>query len=222
MSDFSTRLPRRAVLALSAAALLTAAPLARGFAASRAIPAKLDDKQKAEVARIETYLNSIRTLRAHFFQVDDNGAIDGGTVLLSRPGRMKIDYDPPSPHLIVADGTFLIYHEKRLNQTSYLPLGSSLAGFLVRENIKLSGDVTVTAFEQQKGVVRATLMKSDEPDAGQLTLVFSDNPLQLRQWTVTDGQGGTIRITLENPEFGVPLDRKLFVFDAPERERPSR
>lgn len=221
MSDFSTRWTRRAVLALIAA-LLTTAPLAPGFAASRAIPAKLDDKQKAEVARVEAYLNSIRTLRAQFLQVDDNGAIDGGTVLLSRPGRMKIDYDPPSPHLIVANGTLLIYHEKRLNQTSYLPLGSSLAGFLVRENIKLSGDVTVTAFEQQKGVVRATVMKSDEPDAGQLTLVFSDNPLQLRQWTVTDGQGGTIRITLENPEFGVPLDRKLFVFDAPERERPSR
>lgn len=222
MSDFWAPFARRAFLAFISAALLTAAPVASGFAASRAIPAKLTDEQKADVAKIETYLNSIRTLRAHFLQVADNGATDGGTVLISRPGRMRIDYDPPSPHLIIADGTFLIYHEKKLKQTSYLPLGSSLAGFLVRDTIRLSGDVTVTAFEHQKGVLRATLKKTDEPDAGELTLVFSDNPLQLRQWTVTDAQGGAIRITLVNPEFGVPLDRKLFVFDAPERERLNR
>ena len=220
MSDFWARFPRRAVLILLVA-VLAAAPLLSAFAA-RAIPANLDDKQRAELAQVETYLNSIHTLRAHFQQVADNGTTDEGTVLLSRPGRMKIDYNPPSPHLIIADGTFLIYHEKRLNQTSYLPLGSSLAGFLVRDNIKLSGDVTVTAFEQQKGVVRATLQKTDDPDAGQLTLVFSANPMQLRQWTVNDSQGGTIRITLVNPEFDVPLDRKLFVFDPPTRGRFDR
>src|SRR3546814_1791629 len=101
---------------------------------------------------------------------------------------MRIEYDPPVPHLIIATGNFLIYHEKKLNQTSYLPLSSSLAGFLVRDTIRLSGDVVVTAFEQQKGVVRVTLVKEDEADAGQLTLVFSDDPLQLRQWTVIDGQ----------------------------------
>lgn len=221
MIDFRAPFARRAFLALTTAALLTAVPVASGFAAD-AIPARLNDSQKADLARIETYLNSIHTLRSRFLQVAENGATAEGTVLLSRPGRMKIDYDPPSPHLIVADGTFLIYHEKRLNQTSYLPLGSSLAGFLVRDTIKLSGDVTVTAFENHQGVLRATLVKTDDPDAGQLTLVFSDKPLQLRQWTVTDGQGGTTRITLINPEFGVPLDRKLFVFNPPEREHLDR
>lgn len=221
LSPIPAHVTRRAVLA-SAAAVFVAAPWAGALAARGPVPAALNDQQKATLARVESYLNSIRTLRARFLQVAENGASAEGDIMISRPGRMRIEYDPPSPHLIVANGSFLIYHEKKLNQTSYLPLSSSLAGFLVRDTIRLSGDVVVTGFEQQKGVVRVTLVKGDEADAGQLTLVLSDDPLQLRQWTVIDGQGSLTRISLVNPQFGVPLDKKLFVFDAPERERLDR
>lgn len=221
LSPIAAHVTRRAVLA-SAAAVFVAAPWADALAARGPVPANLNDQQKATLARVESYLNGIRTLRARFLQVAENGASAEGDIMISRPGRMRIEYDPPSPHLIVANGSFLIYHEKKLNQTSYLPLSSSLAGFLVRDTIRLSGDVVVTGFEQQKGVVRVTLVKGDEADAGQLTLVFSDDPLQLRQWTVIDGQGSLTRISLVNPQFGVPLDKKLFVFDAPERERLDR
>ncbi len=221
MTEFSARLSRRAVL-IATAALLCLAPLAEASAAAKPVAATLNESQKATLARVESYLNSIRTLRARFLQLADSGATADGEILISRPGLMKIEYAPPSPHLIVADGLFLIYHEKRLNQTSHLPLSGSLAGFLVRETIRLSGDVTVTAFEQQKGVVRVALVKTSEPEAGTLTLVFSDEPLQLRQWTVTDGQGTMTRITLVDPQFGVPLDKKLFAFDPPERENPAR
>jgi outer membrane lipoprotein-sorting protein len=221
MIDVLARLTRRAALLTVAAGLLIA-PLGDAFAAARIAPAKLDDRQTAELARVESYLNGIRTMRARFLQVADNGANAEGTVLISRPGLMRIEYDPPAPHLIVATGTFLIYHEKKLNQTSYIPLSSSLAGFLVREQIRLSGDVVVTGFEQDRGVLRVTLVKADEPEAGRLTLVFSDGPLQLRQWTVTDAQGTVTRISLINPEFGVPIDKKNFVFEAPDRERPDR
>lgn len=221
MFDVWARLTRRAVLVALAASLL-AAPLGGAFAATRPVAAKLDDKQKAEIARVETYLNSIRTLRARFLQVADDGGNAEGDVLLSRPGLMRIEYDPPVPHLIVTTGNLLIYHEKKLNQTTYVPLSSSLAGFLVREQIKLSGDVVVTDFQQQSGAVRVTLVKADDPSAGRLTLVFSDQPLQLRQWSVTDAQGAVTRITLVNPEFGVPLDKKLFAFDPPPREHLDR
>lgn len=219
MSHLRALFSRRVVL-VWLAAVLAAVPLA-GAVAAAAVPAKLDGKQKAEVARVETYLNGIRTMRSRFLQVADNGATDQGTVLLSRPGLMRIEYDPPSPHLIIANGTFLIYHEKKLNQTSYLPLSSSLAGFLVRDTIRLSGDVTVTGFEEQRGVIRISLVKTDDAAAGRLTLVFSDQPLQLRQWIVTDSEGVITRITLVNPEFGVPIDKKQFEFTPPERRRQS-
>lgn len=225
MFDILTRPTRRAALVATlmiGAAGLLAAPLGGALAAARAVPAKLDDKQMAELARVESYLNSIRTLRARFLQVADDGSNAQGDVLISRPGLMRIEYDPPVPHLIVTTGSLLVYHEKKLNQTSYIPLSSSLAGFLVRDQIRLSGDVVVTDLQQQKGVIRVTLVKADEPQAGRLTLVFSDEPLQLRQWSVTDAQGAVTQITLVDPQFGVPLDKKLFAFDPPPRERLDR
>jgi outer membrane lipoprotein-sorting protein len=221
MFDILARLTRRAALVALAASLL-AAPLGGAFAAAKAVPAQLNDKQKAELARVETYLNSIRTMRARFLQVADDGSHAEGDFLLSRPGLMRIEYDPPVPHLIVTTGSLLVYHEKKLNQTTYVPLSSSLAGFLVRDQIRLSGDVVVTGFQQQTGAIRVSLVKADEPNAGQLTLVFSDGPLQLRQWNITDAQGVVTRITLVNPEFGVPLDKKLFAFEPPPRHRRGR
>lgn len=205
-------------LFLAFAALALGGALAAPSAwAARAVPAKLTEADQRELARVEAYLNTIRTLRSDFLQVAENGATAQGEVTIQRPGRMRIEYAPPTPHLIVATGRFLIYHEKHLKQTSYLPLDSSLAGFLVRDTIRLSGDVTVIGFEKQRGAIRVTLAKTDEREAGTLTLVFSDQPLELRQWTVTDGQGQTTRISLMEPEFGVPVDAKKFVFQAPER-----
>ena len=175
----------------------------------------LNDAQKADLARVEAYMNGIRTLKSDFMQVAQNGATAQGVVAIQRPGKMRIEYAPPSPHLIVTSGSFLVYVEKSLKQSSYIPLDSSLAGFLVRETIRLSGDVTVTAFEKDKGTIRVTLAQSDDREAGALTLLFSDAPLQLRQWSVMDSQGQTTRISLLDPQFGVPVDQKLFGWDRP-------
>ncbi|HEU0071054.1 MAG TPA: outer membrane lipoprotein carrier protein LolA [Alphaproteobacteria bacterium] len=214
MTARSTMTRRALLTALLASAAVLALPKLPALAA-KAVPAKLTDAQKADLARVEAYLNSIRTLKSDFMQVAQNGATNQGSVAIQRPGKMRIEYAPPSPHLIVTSGSFLVYVEKDLKQSSYLPLDSSLAGFLVREQIKLSGDVTVTGFEKDKGAIRVSLAQSDERENGQLTLVFSDAPLQLRQWSVIDGQGQTTRISLMDPQFGVPVDPKLFGWDRP-------
>ncbi|HEY4134782.1 MAG TPA: outer membrane lipoprotein carrier protein LolA [Alphaproteobacteria bacterium] len=219
MLSSARRLMLAAMLALPAAVAALPMP---AFAAN-AVPAKLSDDQKADLARVEAYLNSIRTLRSDFLQVSNNGATAQGFVAMKRPGQLRIEYAPPSPNLIVTDGRFIVYVEKYLKQTSYIPLDSSLAGFLVRDTIKLSGDVTVTAFEKAKGAVRVTLSQTDQPENGALTLVFSDQPLQLRQWSVLDAQGQTTRVSLMDPQYGVPVDPKLFGFTRPKEwdEDPS-
>ena len=221
MIPTSPTLTRRALLtALLASAAVFALPALPAFAA-KAVPAPLSAEQKADLARVEAYMNGIRTLRSDFLQVAGNGATAQGFVAIQRPGKMRIEYAPPSPHLIVTNGSFLVYVEKALKQASYIPLDSSLAGFLVRETIRLSGDVTVTAFEKEKGAIRVTLAQTDEREAGQLTLVFSDAPLQLRQWSVIDSQGQTTRISLMDPQFGAPVDPKLFGWDRPKDWREN-
>jgi outer membrane lipoprotein-sorting protein len=192
-----------AVLALFAVA---AAPL---------VPAQLSDKDRADLARIEAYLNSVRTMVTPFMQTASDGSTAGGMIYMQRPGKLRIEYDPPSPILIVSTGGQLVYFDKTLGQVTYVPTSSTPAAFLVQEQVKLSGEITVTRVQRGPGVIRVSLVRTSEPEAGQVTLVFSDQPLQLRQWTVTDGRGVDTQVALLEPVLGGPIDPKRFEFIDP-------
>ncbi len=179
--------------------------------------ANLSDKDKADIARIEKYLNGITTMKARFLQVASTGDIAQGTLTLARPGRMRFEYDPPSPTMVIADGTYLIVVDKQLDTTTHVFLRNTPVGVLVDENIKLAGAVTVTRMSRDPGVVRVTLVRTDSPEDGTLTLVFSDEPLQLKQWIVVDSQGVETKVTLGEPEFGVPVNRAMFQYEKTQR-----
>ena len=181
--------------------------------ATEAVAAKLSAEDSKDLKRIETYLNGMKTLRAGFLQVSSNGGVATGKLMLARPGKMRFEYDPPAPILMVADGVFLIYIDKELEQVTHLWLNNTPIGFLVKEDIKLNGDVTITKFARGSNILLATLARSEEPEQGTITLVFSDNPLSLRKWTVTDAQGIQTTITLSNLESAVKLDPELFKFN---------
>lgn len=210
-----------------ALAVVIAAALAvpiGGLVAAPAVPGApaLANDELADVTRIEQYFNGVRTLSARFLQVSSSGQTAEGAVALKRPGRMRIEYDPPVPILIVADGTFLIYYDSKLGQVSYLPLGSTPAGILVEDRIRLNGgDLTITGFEREAGVIRVTVVRMASPADGSLTLVFSDKPLQLRQWRVVDAQGIATTVSLSDVRTGVSLDSELFDFVDPRNVPPD-
>ncbi len=183
-------------------------------------PARLTPPERALVGRIEAYFNGVRTMRARFLQAASTGETAEGSVVLQRPGRMRIAYDAPVPVLIVADGTWLIYHDRKLNQISYLPLGSTPAGILVEDKIDLDGGgLTITDFSRAAGVIRITVVRTASPADGSLTLAFSETPLELKQWRVVDAQGVATTVSLSEIETGIRLDPELFRFIDP-RGRP--
>lgn len=181
-------------------------------AAAEAIPAKLSKADNKDLKRIETYLNGVKTLRAGFLQVSSNGGVATGKLYLARPGKLRFEYDPPTPITMIADGTFLIYIDKELEQVTHLWLDKTPIGFLVKEDIKLTGDVTVTRFSKGSNTLYATLARSDEPEQGSITMVFSDNPLALRKWSVVDPQGVKTTVTLSNLESSIDINSELFKF----------
>ena len=180
--------------------------------------ANLSATDKTDIARIERYLNNISTMRARFLQGAANDELSQGWVFLSRPGKLRVEYDPPTPILIIGDGAWLIYHDSELEQTTYRSLQSSLAGFLVQKTVRLGGAVTVTGLERGPGVIRVKLVKSGEAEEGSLALTFSDRPLVLRQWTMTDAEGQATQIALVNAQFGLSLDEALFEFTEPDED----
>jgi len=208
---------RRLLGALSlglAAALLGAAPagLARESAPGGLQLAALSPDDVAAVTRIERYLNDIKTMRARFVQVSSNGAYAEGAVYVDRPGHMRFDYDPPSPVLMIANGLSLLYYDRELKEATFLPLWETPLWFLIRDEVRLDENVEVVAIEQALGILRITLRDPDTPDAGAVTLVFSDGPLVLRKWELTDPQGIQTQVSLVNPVYGEEMDPNLFKY----------
>lgn len=198
------------------AALLLAAGFAATAAAAEPKAAALSADDRADIARAEEYLNAITTLKARFVQTSPNGVSVEGDAYLSRPGRLRMQYDPPSPLLVVADGSFLIVHDRELGAPSYIPLGSTPAGMLVQPNLRLTGGaVTVTRVARMPGVVRISAVETEDPASGEITLVFSDRPFELRQWLVRDTQNQVTTVSLYESRTGVALDPKLFKFVDP-------
>lgn len=196
----------RRVLLFALPALSVAAPV------QAAAPSAAD---AADLARIEMYLNSIHTLKAHFVQVAPNGAISEGTAWLDRPGRMRFQYNPPSPLLLVAGHGQVVFHDASLDQTTTIPLSATPLGILLANHISLQGAVRVTDLERLPGEIVVTLVRSARPLDGSLRLVLSEPPLTLRQWTVVDAQGRATTVTLTNIERGGRFDQGLFQFTDP-------
>lgn len=210
----------RMALAIFVALLTLPCPAPPALAASQdegssVKAAILSDEDRTDLARIEHYLNHLKSISADFLQIDDNGGIMRGSIALQRPGKMRVDYDPPSKDFIIADGkTVHIWNEDLKSQTN-VDQGSSLAEFILRDPVKLSGDVVVTSVKHFPAKIEVTLVQKDDAGAGKLTLVFEDRPLKLRQWKVFDAQGHTTGVNLENVREDVSFAARTFYFVPP-------
>ena len=180
-----------------------------------AAPAKLSERDRADVARLESYLNAMKSLTAGFTQINDGGEFRHGSLAIQRPGKMRVTYDPPQKDFLVADGDNLHMWDAEMQQQSSVPVGSSLADFILRDPVKLSGDVIVTKLARDAAAIELSLVAADDPANGTLTLVFEDKPLQLRQWRVMDGQGRLTEVSLEDVHEGVSFPEGTFHFLAP-------
>jgi outer membrane lipoprotein-sorting protein len=169
----------------------------------------------ADIARVEAYLNRLKTLKSKFQQIAPDGGITRGTAWIDRPGKLRFEYDPPSPLLLIAGYGVGFFHDKQLGQTTNFPVSSTPLGILLADEVKLSGDITVARVTRLPGQLQTTLYRTRSPGDGSITLVFADNPLALRQWTVVDPQGKETSVTLFDVVLGGRFDSKLFQFADP-------
>jgi outer membrane lipoprotein-sorting protein len=185
-----------------------------GGAAEPPAPVPLTAQDAADLQRIAGYLNSIRTMYARFRQVASSGGVANGQLWMARPGRMRFEYDPPTQILLLADMFYVYYVDKELAEMSKVGLKSTPAWLLLRDPITFD-DLVVTRFERGVNALRITVVEKADPDKGSLTMVFSDHPLALRQWSIVDQQRKTTTVSLYDERFGMALDPKLFVYQDP-------
>ncbi len=185
-------------------------------------PAALSQQQQALVARVEQYLNSITTMKARFLQTTANGSVSSGTYYVRRPGRLRFEYDPPVPILIVADGTQVTMVDFKQQDFSQWPIGWTAASFLVADNLRLSGDITVTDARVVNGDIQVTMYQTRRPNEGRATMIVQDSPMQLKGWTITDAKGGQVSVSLTKVESGIDLSKISFRFNENEMRSQGR
>jgi len=203
------------ICSASAAALLLVVTLPAGAAPTPPPAAPLTAQDAAELQKITAYLDGIHTMTAKFEQATASGGAATGYVWLARPGKMRFQYDPPNELLLLADAFYIYSWDPELKQMSKVGLKSTPAWFLLRQPISFTEGVVVTRFEHSGNTVQVSVVQSAEPDAGSLTMVFTENPLVLRQWTVVDQQGRVTNVALSEVQYGMTLDPKLFIYEDP-------
>lgn len=175
------------------------------------LQAELPSDDSKKISYIENYFNRMKTLKAQFTQTNPDGSKAAGIFYIKRPGRMRIQYKQPEKKLIIADGNFLIYNDPAMDEVSQMDLESSPANIILKENVSFSDGITVTDFSETEKGVQLTLTKSDDSEAGSLTLVFSKSPFVLSRWIIRDQQGANTFVNVSDVSLNKPLEDSLFV-----------
>jgi outer membrane lipoprotein-sorting protein len=170
----------------------------------------LSSQDNTEIDHVEAYLNGIKSLQARFFQIWPNDTSSTGTLWMDRPGRLRLQYAPPSPlTLVAAQGTLLIYDSANQGTTT-LPLARTPLSILLDQTISLRGPVTVTRVDSAPAQLAMTMVRTAAPQQGSLTLLFSRTPLTLRSIRMVDAEGHITDLTLLDLLPNRPIDPALF------------
>lgn len=175
----------------------------------------LNARDRGDLTRAENWFNRLVSVKARFLQIAQNGAAAEGTAWIVRPGRMRFEYDPPEPLLLIASDSQFFYFDRELRQPTVVPVGSTPLGLLLRPDLKFSGDVTVMGVERTGGLVRIAIVRTGRAAEGRLTLVFDEAVSELRQWAVVDAQARETRVSLFQAEYGGRYPDLLFSFNDP-------
>ncbi len=190
---------------------------ALGLSAFGAAPAMAQTEFTAEqindLRRVNEYLNGLGFLQGRFIQVSDTGGgFSEGTFYMAERTRLRFEYDPPIPLTFISDGTFVGIANAELETTSQYPIGATPLRVLLRRNVDLTADANVTAVERLPGQLRVVATEDDGIAQGELTMVFSDPGMELRQWIIVDAQGRRTTIALRDVQEVNSLDNALFQF----------
>ena len=176
--------------------------------------------EQLKLADISAYLNSLTTVKSKFTQINDDGSISTGQLYISRPGRMRFEYDPPQEALVIAAAQAVYIIDGKSNQPpETYPLRRTPLSLILGRNINLgrANMVEKAVFDGTSTTV--TARDPDNPDNGYIELTFTDNPTQLRQWVIHDANGGKTTVILGEFETGMNLPRSLFNVQRASRDR---
>ena len=171
------------------------------------------DNSTELINKTSNYLDNINSLKSKFVQVDQFGNSSSGNLYIKKPGKMRIEYDDPTKILIVVDGFYFIYVDLEIDQATYTDLNESPAKYLLDPKWSFkSNSVKIDNVTTNGDIIQIAIKPSNDSSEENLTFIFKDNPLELRQWKIVDSQNNSVTVTLYDIEVNKNIDLELFKY----------
>ena len=182
--------------------------LAPVLALAMAFPAMAEKIPLNEISR---YLNSLKTAQAEFTQVNGDGSISTGTLYIQRPNRVRFEYKGDRTLVLASAGTVSVYDGKSRSGPQQYPLSKTPLSLILAPNVNLGQARMVTGYAEKKNATVVTAQDPQHPEYGNIQMVFTANPTQLRQWVVTDNAGKRTTVILGDMKTGVAIPPSKFI-----------
>jgi outer membrane lipoprotein-sorting protein len=170
-----------------------------------------DGSQRALVDRVSGYLSSLQTLIGDFVQIGPDGSRTTGKFYIQKPGKVRFEYEPPSPIDVISDGSTVVVRDLRLATQDVYSLSQTPLRYLLADQIDLAKDTNLVGVSQDNTFI--TIMIEEKQilvGTHRLVLMFGAKDTQLRQWTVTDPQGYETTVAVYNLDVSHKPDPSLF------------
>jgi outer membrane lipoprotein-sorting protein len=177
-------------------------------------PGGFDEKQRALAGKVSAYLSSLGTLSGNFIQVGPDGGRTTGDFYIQKPGKVRFEYNPPTPVELVADGSSVIVRDRKLATQDLYPLSQTPLRFLLSDRIDLLRDTNLVGVSADDMFVTVTIEEKQAlVGTSRLMMMIGAKDFQLKQWTVTDPQGYDTTVAVYNLDFSKKIDPALFKID---------
>lgn len=167
--------------------------------------------QQLSLGEISGYLNKLQTAKGEFTQINDDGSISTGTILIKRPGKVRFEYNAPESALVVAGSNTVVIYDKKSNQPpETYPLARTPLSIILAKRVDLGQAKMVTGHKYDGTATTVTAQDPEHPEYGNIQLKFTANPVELRQWIINDGNGSQTTVILGNLEKGGNIPNNKF------------
>ena len=162
---------------------------------------------------VYSFFKNLKTLEADFIQVGPSGNVTNGKVYFDLPGKLRIDYHNPNNLLITCKGFWIVLQDRNLKTTNNIPLKNSPFSIFLEKKMSLSNKNIKTDIQNRSGIISFTIKSSNNNEAGELTLEFSEKPLHLKKWIIKNAFGDITTVLVQNAKYNKKLSHLLFFPD---------
>lgn len=178
------------------------------LAIAMALPAAAE---RLSLPALSAYLNDLRTASGDFTQINADSTISTGTIYINRPGRIRFEYAPPDETLVLASaGSVAIFDPKSNTGPETYPLARTPLSIILADRVDLGQARMVTGHTYDGTATTVTAQDPQHPEYGNIQLVFTGNPIQLRQWVINDDAGNSTTVVLGDLRLGQSIASRMF------------